>query len=93
MLGEAYALSGDKSRARQILRELQARAKREDVSALYPALIYAGLGEKDSAFLGLEGAFEERATDLLGLKTAAIYDPLRSDPRFDDLLKRMRLPQ
>jgi TolB-like protein/DNA-binding winged helix-turn-helix (wHTH) protein/Tfp pilus assembly protein PilF len=93
MLGEAYALSGDKSRARQILRELQARAKREDVSALYPAIIYAGLGERDAAFSGLEGAFEERATYLLGLKTAAIYDPLRSDPRFDDLLKRMGLPQ
>jgi TolB-like protein/DNA-binding winged helix-turn-helix (wHTH) protein/Flp pilus assembly protein TadD len=93
MLGEAYALSGDKSRARQILRELQARAKREDVSALYPAIIYAGLGEKDAAFAGLEGAFEERATYLLGLKTAAIYDPLRSDPRFDVLLKRMGLPQ
>lgn len=93
MLGEAYALSGDKSRARQVLRELQARAKREDVSALYPAIIYAGLGEKDAAFSGLEGAFEERATYLLGLKTAAIYDPLRSDPRFDDLLKRMGLPQ
>jgi TolB-like protein/DNA-binding winged helix-turn-helix (wHTH) protein/Tfp pilus assembly protein PilF len=93
ILGEAYALSGDKSRAGQILGELQDRAKREDVSALYPAIIYAGLGEKDAAFSGLEGAFEERATYLLGLKTAALYDPLRSDPRFDDLLKRMRLPQ
>lgn len=93
MLGEAYALSGDKSRARQILGELQARAKREDVSPLYPALIYAGLREKDAAFAGLEGAFQERATDLLGLKTGALYDPLRSDPRFDDLLKRMRFPQ
>jgi TolB-like protein/DNA-binding winged helix-turn-helix (wHTH) protein/Tfp pilus assembly protein PilF len=93
MLGEAYALSGDKNRARQILGELQARAKREDVSALYPAIIYAGLGEKDSAFSGLEGAFQERATYLLGLKTAALFDPLRSDPRFDDLLKRMGLPR
>jgi TolB-like protein/DNA-binding winged helix-turn-helix (wHTH) protein/Tfp pilus assembly protein PilF len=93
MLGEAYALSGDKNRARQILGELQARAKREDVSALYPAVIYTGLGEKDSAFAGLEDAFKERPTYLLGLKTAALYDPLRSDPRFDDLLKRMGLPQ
>ena len=93
MLGEAYALSGDKSRARQILRELQLRAKREDVSALYPAIIYAGLGEKDAAFSALEGAFKERATYLLALKTAAIYDPLRSDPRYADLLKRLNLPQ
>jgi len=93
MLGEAYALSGDKSRAKQILRELQVRSKREEVSALYPAIVYAGLGEIDSAFSELEVAFEERATYLLGLKTAALYDPLRSDPRFDDLLKRMGLPQ
>jgi TolB-like protein/DNA-binding winged helix-turn-helix (wHTH) protein/Tfp pilus assembly protein PilF len=93
MLGEAYALSGDKSRARQILAELQDRAKREEVSALYPAIVYAGLGEKDAAFAGLEEAFQERPTYLLGLKTAALYDPLRSDPRFDDLLKRLALPQ
>jgi TolB-like protein/DNA-binding winged helix-turn-helix (wHTH) protein/Tfp pilus assembly protein PilF len=92
-LGEAYALSGDESRARQILHELQARAKREDVSALYPAIIYAGLGEKDAAFARLEEAFQERSTYLLALKTAAFYDPLRSDPRFDDLLKRVGLPK
>jgi TolB-like protein/DNA-binding winged helix-turn-helix (wHTH) protein/Tfp pilus assembly protein PilF len=93
MLGEAYALSGDKSRATHILRELQVRAKREYVSALYPAIVYAGLGEKDSAFSGLEGAFGEHATDLLALRTAALYDPLRSDPRFKDLLKRVALPE
>jgi TolB-like protein/Tfp pilus assembly protein PilF len=93
LLGEAYALSGDKIRARQILRELQARAQRESFSTLYPAIIHAGLGEKDAAFSELEGAFQERATYLLGLKTAAFYDPLRSDPRFDDLLKRLGLPE
>jgi TolB-like protein/DNA-binding winged helix-turn-helix (wHTH) protein/Tfp pilus assembly protein PilF len=93
VLGETYALAGDKSRARKILAELQARAKREDVSALYPAIIYAGLGEKDAAFAGLEKAFEERATYILALKYAPFYDPLRSDPRFDDLLKRLALPQ
>jgi len=93
MLGEAFALSGDKPRARQILAELQDRAKREYVSPLYQAIVYAGLGEKDAAFSGLQAAFEERATDMLGLKTGALYDPLRSDPRFDDLLKRMGLAQ
>jgi len=93
MLGEAFALSGDKARARQILFELQERAKREYVSPLYQAIVYAGLGEKDAAFLGLQAAFKERATDMLGLKTGALYDPLRSDPRFDDLLKRMGLPK
>jgi len=92
-LGEAYALSGDKNRARQILAELQARAKREEVSALYPAIIYVGLGEKDAAFAGLEEAFQERATYLLALKFAPFYDPLHLDARFDDLVNRMGLPQ
>jgi tetratricopeptide (TPR) repeat protein len=93
MLGEAYALSGDKNRARQILAELQARAKQEEVSALYPAIIYVGLGEKDAAFAGLEEAFQERATYLLALKFAPFYDPLHLDARFDDLVNRMGLPQ
>jgi len=93
VLGEAYALSGDKARARQILRELQIRAQRESFSTLYPAIIHAGLGEKDVAFSELEGAFQERTTYLLALKTAAFYDPLRSDPRFSDLLHRIGLPE
>ena len=93
ILGEAFALSGDKPRARQILAELQDRAKREYVSPLYQAIVYAGLGEKDAAFSEVQAAFEERSTDMLGLKTGALYDPLRSDPRFDDLLKRMGMAQ
>ena len=93
VLGESYALSGDKNRASQILAELQARAKHQDVSALYPAIIHAGLGEKDAAFAGLEEAFQERATYLLALKYAPFYDPLRSDQRFDDLVKRVGLPK
>jgi TolB-like protein/DNA-binding winged helix-turn-helix (wHTH) protein len=92
MLGEAYALAGDKTRARQILSEMQVRAKHEHVSPLYPAIIHTGLGDKDLAFSELEGAVEERATDLLGIKVVAIYDPLRSDPRFADLIRRVGLP-
>ena len=92
MLGEAYALAGDKTRARQILNELQVRAKREHVSPLYPAIIHTGLGDKDLAFSELEGAVEERATDLLGIKVVALYDPLRSDQRFAALLRKVGLP-
>jgi TolB-like protein/DNA-binding winged helix-turn-helix (wHTH) protein/Flp pilus assembly protein TadD len=92
MLGEAYALAGDKTRARKILNELQVRAKREHVSPLYPAIIHTGLGDKDLAFSELEGAVEERATDLLGIKVVALYDPLRSDQRFAALLRKVGLP-
>jgi len=92
MLAEAYALAGDKARARQILGELQVRAEREHVSPLYSAIIHAGLGDKDLAFSELEGAVEERATDALAIKVAALYDPLRSDQRFADLVRRAGLP-
>jgi TolB-like protein/DNA-binding winged helix-turn-helix (wHTH) protein/Flp pilus assembly protein TadD len=92
MLGEAYALAGDKTRARQILNELQVRAKREHVSPLYPAIIHTGLGDRDMAFSELNAAVEERTTDILGIKVVAFYDPLRSDQRFASLIRRVGLP-
>ena len=92
MLAEAYALAGDKTRARQILSEMQVRAKREHVSPLYPAIIHTGLGDKDLAFSELEAAIEERGTNVLAIMVAALYDPLRSDQRFADLIRRVGLP-
>jgi len=92
MLGEAYALAGNKIRARQILSEMQVRAEREHVSPLYPAIIHTGLGDKDLAFSELAAAVEERDTNVLAIKVAPLYDPLRSDPRFADLIHRVGLP-
>ena len=92
MLGEAYALAGDKTRARQILSEMQARAAHEHVSPLYPAIVHAGLGDRDLAFSELEEAVAERTTEVLGMKVVAIYDPLRPDHRFANLLRRIGLP-
>ncbi len=66
------------------------RAKREYVEPNQFAIIYAHLGEKDEAFEWLEKAFEERA-DIRGLKVSPDVDPLRDDPRFTDLLRRMNL--
>jgi len=66
------------------------RAKREHVEPAQFAIIYAHLGEKDEAFEWLEKAFEEREV-LRGLKVSPDFDPLRSDPRFQDLLRRMNL--
>jgi tetratricopeptide (TPR) repeat protein len=91
MLGEAYALAGDKSRARQILSEMQVRAGREHVSPLYPAIIHTGLGDKDLAFSELAAAVEERDTNVLAIKVAPLYDPLRSDQRFADLVRTVGL--
>lgn len=57
------------------------------------ASIYAALGDKDKAFTELEKAFEERDYFMPRIKVDPFMDPLRDDPRYKDLLKRMGLPQ
>ncbi len=66
------------------------RAQREHVEPTRFAIIYAQLGEKDEAFEWLEKAFEE-GQDMNNLKVHPIWDPLRDDPRFQDLLRRLNL--
>ena len=92
-LGHAYAISGDKNKAREILQQLDEIAKRRYVSAWYRAVIYAGLGEKEQAFRSLETAFQEHSVGLAILKVEPQLDPLRSDPRFVELLRKVGLPQ
>ena len=55
------------------------------------ALIHAGLGQNDLAFEWLDRAFEERSSWLASLKIEPLLDSLRSDPRFNDLVRRMNL--
>ena len=55
------------------------------------ARIYAGLGEKDKAFEWLEKGYEDRSISSADIKVDPTFDPLRSDPRFQDLLRRMNL--
>jgi TolB-like protein/Tfp pilus assembly protein PilF len=90
-LGHAYAVTGNKGAALKTLDELNTLAKQSDVSAYQLALVYAGLGEKDQAFESLEKAKVERSTLLTYLKMDPRFDSLRSDPRFQDLLRRMGL--
>ena len=69
------------------------RAKKEPVSALGVAELYTRLGEKDSALVWLERAYQERDDRLVALKADPRFDNLRSDPRFDGLLRRVGLAQ
>jgi tetratricopeptide (TPR) repeat protein len=62
-------------------------------SAYHIADLYADLGDKDQAFQWLNTAYQERDTYLLGLKTDFLLDPLRSDPRFAELVRKVGLPQ
>ena len=91
-LGNAYAVSGDRSKARAILDELQRQAKQKYVSAFQMALIHVGLGENDEAIRWLEQAYDERATLLTYVGSDPRFDPLREDPRFRALIRRIRLP-
>jgi len=93
-LGYAYAMAGRKAEAQKVLDQLNKLSKQKYVSAGLRAIIYVGLGDKDKAFEWLEKGYEERvvfgdATD--DIKVDPIFDPLRSDPRFADLLRRMNL--
>jgi len=71
--------------------ELKTVSKQQYGYALGFARIYAGMGDKDQAFVWLEKGYEERSTPLYFLKVDPIWDPLRSDPRFNDLLRRIGL--
>ncbi len=92
-LGVALALSGREAEARDLLADLDAESKTRYVSPQWPAVIYAALGEIKIALDYLEKAWELRSVQLLWIRAEANFDPLRSDPRFKDLLKRMNLPE
>ena len=79
--------------AQERLERLKERAKQERVSPRAFAAVYAALGEKDQAFHWLEQAYQQRCPTLAWLKVQRQWDPLRSDPRFQDLLRRMNFPQ
>jgi hypothetical protein len=55
--------------------------------------VYTGMGDKDRAFEWLDKAYDERRADLGWIKAAPRMDPLRSDPRYKELLLRMGLPE
>jgi TolB-like protein/Flp pilus assembly protein TadD len=88
-VGYAAAVTGRRADAQKVLDKLNDLSKQKYISALYSARIYAGLGEKDKAFEWLEKGYDNR--EGAGIKVDPVYDPLRSDPRFQDILRRMNL--
>ncbi|HEV2663533.1 MAG TPA: tetratricopeptide repeat protein, partial [Blastocatellia bacterium] len=93
VLGMCYGLAGRKVEANKTLGELLDLNRRRFVTPVAMILVYIGLGDKDRAFAWLEKAYQERSNFMAYIKVEPMADPLRSDPRFDDLLRRMRLPQ
>ncbi len=92
-LAHAYALSGNRTEARKILEDLKKQAKRRYTSPGTMADLYGLLGDKDQAFALLEKAYEERDNMVALLKVDPYFDPLRSDPRFTNLLRRVGFPE
>ncbi len=92
LLGYAFALNGQRPEAMRALAELQALSKQRYVSPFPVAWVHLGLGDKDRAFEFLEKAYEERAGRLVYLKVERAFDPLRSDPRFGGLVRRLNFP-
>lgn len=92
-LGHVYAVSGRRGDAGILLGELKQTFGREYLPASNIALIYAGLNEKDQAFDWLNKAYEQRAFQLQWINLDPRWDNLRSDPRFQEILRRMGLPQ
>jgi TolB-like protein/DNA-binding winged helix-turn-helix (wHTH) protein/Flp pilus assembly protein TadD len=88
-LAYAYAASGRRNEAVKILNDLKNRSQNGFSNAPEIALVYVGLDQKDQAMAWLEEAFEERFSPWVLMRPA--FDPLRSDPRFQDLLHRIGL--
>ena len=93
MLGLAYGLADRKAEANKVLDELLKLNESRYVTPAALVNVYIGLGDKDKAFEWLEKAFQERSNFVAYLKVFPIADPLRSDPRYADLLRRVGLPQ
>jgi len=92
-LGQVYAAAGRTEDAVEILHELHAAAKRRYVPPTAFVMVYAGLGMIADAFHWLEKAVEERDGLLIYLKVGSVFDRLRSDPRFQEIVKRVGLQE
>lgn len=89
-LGKAYAQAGKRAEALKILKQLKEQSKRDYISPSSIAVIYLGLGDKDQAFAWWQRACAEQFLPFF-LKVDPNFDPLRSDPRFQELLRCMGL--
>jgi tetratricopeptide (TPR) repeat protein len=93
MLAGTYAAAGRPDEARRITEEMVKRSKTRYVCAYEVATTYAGLEDRESAFLWLRKSLDQRADCSPWIAADPKLDPLRADPRFQDLLHRLGLPQ
>jgi TolB-like protein/Tfp pilus assembly protein PilF len=92
-LGFAYATAGNREEAGRILDKLKSLRKRGIVPSGSIGILYGALGDLNAAFGWLEKAYEERDPQLTYLKAGRRFEPLRRDPRFRELMRRVGLPE
>jgi serine/threonine protein kinase/Tfp pilus assembly protein PilF len=90
-LGVAYALSGDRARARKVLGELN-NPSRPYLPAYSIAMVYAGLADKEQTIFWLTKGYQDRNDDMVYMKIEPVLDPMRSDPRFQALIRGIDFP-
>jgi hypothetical protein len=85
--------SGDQAKARLALKRLEQPERNSPLDTLAFAIAHIGMGENDKALVELEKAYRQRSSSLTALKVDPIYDPLRGEPRFQQLVRRIGLAQ
>jgi serine/threonine-protein kinase len=91
-LGQVYARQGKKQEAERVLHELVQRSKKTYVSPVHLATIYSLLGDREHALSALEQAYQEHDQYMIYVKVDINFDPLRSEPRFQAVLRGMNFP-
>jgi hypothetical protein len=91
LLGHAYAASGKRAEAQQVLNDLEQLQAQRYVSPYTVAAIYAGLNDQDQSFNWLEKAVAEHDIWLMNLKVDPVFAKFRTNRKFTDLLARIRL--
>lgn len=91
-LGHMYAITGRRADALQVLQQIEVVSKDGYVSPYAPALVYLGLGEKEKTLALLARCLEERTNWMVWLLKDPRWDPLRSDPRFLEIIRKVGFP-
>ncbi|HMJ08302.1 MAG TPA: tetratricopeptide repeat protein [Pyrinomonadaceae bacterium] len=91
--GYAYAKSGQRQKAEEVINGYTQDEKTKYIANYWLAIVHAALGDKDAAFAQLEKAYQNHDWFLQRLKTDPFMDPLRDDPRFAPMVKRLNLPE
>ena len=92
LLGHAYGAAGQHSEALNVINELKSLSRQRYVSPACFAVVYIGMGDRNQAFQWIDKAYQEHAPLLARLKSEPLVDSLRSDPRFNRIVARLKFP-